>query len=193
MQMSPLCVWFLRWFSSLPEMVQFSPLARGAKPICILGLWDADALLYSHLIILTPCALGGSWILCVYKTPVSMESESSCVFGSLRIQDSSLNGVRVFLCLWDACIILYASSGSILETSPSLGTRPPTTLAWLFPCSMVSPMEWLLCFPDLSSSRSNTGTSLNHTSCDLCEKVKTWEGYLKIHIKISTQLYKAHI
>ena len=157
---------------------------------------------------------------------------------SLRIQDSSLNGVWVFLCLWTlgefstyktpistesecSCVfghsvwVLYVSSGSILETSPSLGTRPPTTLAWLFPCSTVSPIEWLLtsddyiwlspyplqhlrwndllCFPDLSSSRSNTGTYLNYTSCDLCEKVKTWEGYLKIHIKISTQLYKAHI
>ena len=79
---------------------------------------------------MTPCALGRSWFLYVYKTLVSMESEWSCFFGSLRIQDSSLNGVRVFLCLWT--LVLYVSSGSILETSPSLGTRPPTTLAWLF-------------------------------------------------------------
>ena len=133
-----------------------SPLTRGAKPICILGLWDEDALLSSHLLILTPCALGRSWFLYVYKTLVSMESEWSCFFGSLRIQDSSLNGVRVFLCLWTlgefstyktpistesecSCVfghsvwVLYVSSGSILETSPSLGTRPPTTSAWLFP------------------------------------------------------------
>ena len=59
--------------------------------------------------------LGRSWILYIYKTPVSTESECSCVFGSLRIQDSSLNGVRVFLCLWT--LALYVSSGSILDIS----------------------------------------------------------------------------
>ena len=111
------------WSSALTSL-----LPCGAEPICILGLWDEDALLSSHLLILTPCAWVGhgfstytrlqsqrspsvpvSLDLYVYKTPVSTESECSCVFGCL---------------VW----VLYVSSDSILETSPSLRTRPPTAL-----------------------------------------------------------------
>ena len=120
---------------------------------------------------------------------------------SLHIQDSDLNEVWVFLCLWT----LGLSSLRFVWYSPSLHTRPPQP--WLG-CShfsgisnrrnLFSPtplMEGsLLCIPDLSSSsRSNTGTNLDYNSRDLCEKVNTWEGYLEIHKKISTQLYKAHI
>ena len=113
-----------------------SPLTRGAKPICILGLWDEDALLSSHLLILTPCALGRSWVLYVYKTPVSTESECSCVFG--RLVEFSTNKTPISTESECSCVfgrlvwVLYVSSDSILETSPSLCTRPPTTLAWLF-------------------------------------------------------------
>ena len=137
-----------------------SPLTRGAKPICILGLWDEDALLSSHLLILTPCALGRSWVLYVYKTPVSTESECSCVFGRLvefstnktpistESECSCVFGRLVWVlyvyktpistesecsCVFGRLVwVLYVSSDSILETSPSLCTRPPTTLAWLF-------------------------------------------------------------